>query len=208
LKEMGNALTNCMPAQTISNVAKEDSEKPYSQFRSAAVKAVTKAAHCAAHIQSALVSEDVLIKKDKSPVTIADLASQIILISELTQAFPQVPFIAEESSRGLTDEVKFRLMEYLPKYLPEITPEQIPILLDKGHADIAGSTFYWTIDPIDGTEGYLRREQYAVCLALLENFVPVLGVLGCPALPTRLSSPDHIGCLLVAVKGQGRHLAD
>jgi len=201
---MGNVQTMCVPAQTQAGVAQEDSQKPYSQFRSTAVKAVEKASQCTAQIQGALVSQDVLIKKDKSPVTIADLACQIILIHELSQVFPQVPFIAEESSRGLTDEIRGRLMEFLPNFIPGITPELIPTILDKGKTPIPeGSSFCWTIDPVDGTEGFLRREQYAVCLALLENFVPVLGVLGCPSLPTKLSAPEHMGTLLVAVKGQG-----
>jgi 3'-phosphoadenosine 5'-phosphosulfate (PAPS) 3'-phosphatase len=35
----------------------------------------------------------------------------------------------------------------------------------------------------DGTLGFLRREQYAIALALMQDNEPVLGVLGCPALP-------------------------
>jgi 3'(2'), 5'-bisphosphate nucleotidase len=49
---------------------------------------------------------------------------------------------------------------------------------------------FWTLDPIDGTLGFLRREQYAVCLALVVDGDVAVGVLGCPNLPC----PDHYGC--------------
>src|SRR5690606_7196762 len=45
------------------------------------------------------------------------------------------------------------------------------------------SARYWTLDPIDGTKGFLRGDQYAIALALIERGEVVLGVLGCPNLP-------------------------
>jgi 3'(2'), 5'-bisphosphate nucleotidase len=54
--------------------------------------------------------------------------------------------------------------------------------IDRGGAD-AKEGRYWTLDPIDGTKGFLRREQYAVALGLIEDGEVVLGVLGCPNLP-------------------------
>jgi 3'(2'), 5'-bisphosphate nucleotidase len=41
---------------------------------------------------------------------------------------------------------------------------------------------FWTLDPIDGTKGYIRGGQYAVALAYLEEGRPQYGVLGCPNL--------------------------
>jgi len=59
---------------------------------------------------------------------------------------------------------------------------------------------YWTLDPIDGTKGFLRGEQYAIALGLIEKGRVVLGVLGCP----NLEGPDgRPGCLLAAVRGRG-----
>ncbi|KAJ3041080.1 hypothetical protein HDV00_009980 [Rhizophlyctis rosea] len=63
---------------------------------------------------------------------------------------------------------------------------------------------FWTLDPIDGTKGFLRGEQFAVALALVEDGEVKLGVLGCPNLPRKLSEPDGPrGCVFVAVRGQG-----
>ena len=39
---------------------------------------------------------------------------------------------------------------------------------------------FWTLDPIDGTKGFLRGDQYAIALALVEDGEVVLGALGCP----------------------------
>src|SRR5208337_2273750 len=39
---------------------------------------------------------------------------------------------------------------------------------------------FWTIDPIDGTKGFLRNEQYAVALALIVEGQVVVAVLSCP----------------------------
>jgi 3'-phosphoadenosine 5'-phosphosulfate (PAPS) 3'-phosphatase len=79
----------------------------------------------------------------------------------------------------------------------------------------------WCLDPIDGTKGFLRgkREggQYCVALALLEDGVPTIGILGCPNLPTNPTDADYAwrddetaennqatrGCIFVASKGGG-----
>jgi len=62
----------------------------------------------------------------------------------------------------------------------------------------------WALDPIDGTKGFLRGEQYAVCLALIIDAKVQLGVIGCPNLSQDASRPDGPkGCMFVAVRGQG-----
>ncbi len=48
---------------------------------------------------------------------------------------------------------------------------------------------FWTLDPIDGTKGFIRGQQYAVCLAYIVGSEPVIGVLGCPNLPRSLEAP-------------------
>ena len=75
----------------------------------------------------------------------------------------------------------------------------------------------WTLDPIDGTKGFLRGGQYAVCLALLVDARVELGIIGCPNLPiitpsttdtdatTTTTTNDDKGALFVAVRGHGAH---
>ena len=81
---------------------------------------------------------------------------------------------------------------------------------------------FWTLDPIDGTKGFLRGGQYAVCLALLVDARVELGVIGCPNLPTHPPPPPSLqnttaatdtqdseaqdrGALFIAVRGQGAY---
>ena len=74
--------------------------------------------------------------------------------------------------------------------------------IDYGARECDFTQRYWTLDPVDGTKGFLRHDQYVVALALIEHGRPVLGVLGCPNLPCDLRSPEQgKGCLLTAVKG-------
>ena len=62
------------------------------------------------------------------------------------------------------------------------------------------------MDPIDGTKGFLRGEQYAVCLSLIVDARVELGVIGCPNLPANLSDPSSPrGNIFVAVRGQGAY---
>jgi len=58
----------------------------------------------------------------------------------------------------------------------------------------------WVLDPIDGTKGFMRGDQFAVALALLEGGRPVLGLLGCP----RLHAGDQeTGSIFWAARGNG-----
>ena len=62
--------------------------------------------------------------------------------------------------------------------------------------------FCWIVDPIDGTKGFLRGDQYAVALALVVDSRVVVGVLGCPKLGL---TPGHgsPGVLVAATRGAG-----
>jgi 3'(2'), 5'-bisphosphate nucleotidase len=62
----------------------------------------------------------------------------------------------------------------------------------------------WTIDPIDGTKGFLRGGQYAVCVSLIVDGEPVVGVIGCPNLPHKSNEPEgEKGWIFSAVRKQG-----
>lgn len=62
----------------------------------------------------------------------------------------------------------------------------------------------WTIDPVDGTKGFLRGDQYAVCVSLIVDAQVKLGIIGCPNLPVDQDDPNgKRGCIFTAVKGHG-----
>ena len=145
-----------------------------------------------------------LAKEDRSPVTIADFGSQAIVCRRLAQEFPADPVVAEEDSAALRDARRRPLLERL---LGEVhasgwTADETELLgaIDRGGARAAGDRF-WTLDPIDGTKGFLRGDQYAIALALIEGGRPVLAVLACPELAPGPGEPR--GVLALAVRGAG-----
>ena len=71
---------------------------------------------------------------------------------------------------------------------------------------------YWSLDPIDGTKGFIKNRAYAVCLALINRGQPSICALACPKLnPDRAADPlgaHPMGCLVVAERIPQRDSAD
>ncbi len=126
------------------------------------------------------------------------------MCERLLRAFPDDPVVGEEGSDELRQGEQASLLEAVVR---EVTGEvkggaaadAVLDWIDRGDAD-AGAARYWTLDPIDGTKGFLRGEQYAVALGLLERGQVVLGILGCPNLD---DGHGGRGALFAAVQGQG-----
>jgi len=170
----------------------------------AALDAVRQAAVACRSVQSSITTES-LAKKDNSPVTVADYASQALVCRVLQQRFPLDPVIGEEGAAELKQpagtEFLRRVVEECAKAGVTGSPAEVCDWIDRGGASEYSPRF-WTLDPIDGTKGFLRKEQYAISLALIINGVIEVGVLGCPNMPSGdPSSPD--GVLAWAIRGQG-----
>ncbi len=163
-----------------------------------ALNAVARASLLCNEIQGQLVTEDSLTKKDKSPVTIADYASQALICSTLHKAFPEIPIVGEEDSGSLREPGNKALLEKIGSFLKGWTREEILEAVDLGTGKPEG--LFWTLDPIDGTKGFLRGEHYAVALALIEDGELKVAVLGCPNL--RYADSNE-GTMLYAMQGQG-----
>lgn len=171
----------------------------YQKEKQIAIAAVTAAAKLCQQVRQA--GFDSFSKSDRTPVTLADLGSQAIVCQFLSDAFPNEPIIAEEDAQMLQQPENLELLKQITGYvqtaIPHATPEEIIAWIDRGNGKIASR--YWTLDPIDGTKGFIRGDQYAIALALVEQGQVQVGVLGCPALPLNRSE----GVLFVAVKDQG-----
>lgn len=181
---------------------------PYSSEREVAIQAVIKACHLCRTVQKNLVSDESVAKKDKSPVTVADFGAQAVVSHALAGAFPDVPLVGEEDAAQLREEenaeVLKKVIANVQQIQPELTQNQILAAIDRGTYGGGPTGRHWTLDPIDGTKGFLRNDQYAVALALIENGQVVLGVLGCPSLPVDGRNFDGPrGCLFIAEKGCG-----
>lgn len=180
----------------------------YAKERAVAIEAVRQACRLCQTVRATLVSDETMAKKDKSPVTVADFGAQAVVVSAILKAFPGDRVVGEEDATDLRTDDGRPLREKVVRSVQAITStlDEPGILSAIDHGTYAGgaSGRHWTLDPIDGTKGFLRGEQYAVALALMEEGEVVLGVLGCPNLPVDPAKPDGAkGCLFVAVRGQG-----
>ncbi|KAI9809572.1 MAG: hypothetical protein M1825_000004 [Sarcosagium campestre] len=167
-------------------------------------------------------------KDDASPVTIGDFGAQALIAFALKKHFPTDGIIGEEVASDLRDNAELRKKVWdLVKetYLADEAAEAklggpIPTIdamldaIDAGDSEGGPSGRFWTIDPIDGTKGFLRGGQYAVCVALVDEGDVKVGVLGCPNLPVDTAKLDADyssgqsdtggkGVIVSASKGQG-----
>lgn len=179
----------------------------YEKELQTALEAVRQAARVCRSVQSSINTES-LAKKDSSPVTVADYASQALICRVLQRAFPEDPVIGEEGAAELRQPAGEEFLNRAVKECAAVgvvaSPVEICDWIDRGGASEYSPRF-WTLDPIDGTKGFLRKEQYAISLALIIDGKIEVGVLGCPNMPVRGSSTS-VGVLAWAVRGHGAWL--
>ena len=95
---------------------------------------------------------NVQYKKDKSPVTTADLKSDALITEQLHNLSPDIPVLSEETS----SEHPYQERKQWQKY--------------------------WLVDPLDGTKGFINKNGFfTVNIALIDNHISVLGVVYAPA---------------------------
>ena len=151
------------------------------------------------------VAPEAIHKEDRSPVTVADFGSQAVIGAALKESFGDDPILAEEASAMLREEgnesVRRQVVEAVRTQRPDATDDDVLGWIDQGHAEESSGRF-WSIDPIDGTKGFLRGGQYAVALALVIDGVPQVGLLGCPRLSFSGSTAGDGGTVFVGVRGR------
>jgi len=145
-------------------------------------------------------------KQDRSPVTVADFGSQAVICRALLDAFPDDPVVAEEDSATLRQaadpDLLRRVVRHIQACWPDADARAVCNWIDRGQQRCYVDRF-WTLDPIDGTKGFLRGEQYAIALALIVNGEVVVAALACPNLPMRDDATSGGGAIFTAVRGRG-----
>jgi 3'(2'), 5'-bisphosphate nucleotidase len=167
---------------------------------------VAEAGELARRVQDEIVADQQsLTKDDRSPVTVADLAIQALVSERLAARFPGDRLLAEEES-GVLDErpgIADRVLALVNSRGLDLDRGRLAAALDRGGEGLQAAGRRWVLDPIDGTKGFLRGDQYAVALALVVDGRVVAGVLGCPNLPRGRRRGRRRGCLFAAQRGRG-----
>lgn len=102
-------------------------------------------------------------KDDKSPLTEADLKSNELICNSLQKLYPNIPIMSEENKQ--TD---YEIRE--------------------------NWKYYFCVDPIDGTKEFIKKNgEFTVNIALMENNIPVLGVVYAPAIDIMYSAKKGFG---------------
>jgi 3'(2'), 5'-bisphosphate nucleotidase len=111
-------------------------------------------------------------KADSSPLTAADLASHHVIVEGLAELTPGIPVLSEESAN-------------LP-YTRRSRWKQ-----------------YWLVDPLDGTREFIKRNgEFTVNIALIEEGVPVLGVVYVPVRDITYSAARGVGAFRQVAAGE------
>lgn len=188
-------------------------ENNYAKELDVAVRVVHMACSLCQRVQEGLVSsisnDLVKSKDDDSLVTVADWSVQATVSLMLSESFSnqKVSIVAEEDvhtlsksdSVGLLTAVVNTVNECLaeaPKYGLQSPKEalgtsQILEAISRCNSTGGRNGRHWVLDPVDGTLGFVRGDQYAVALALIEEGKVVIGVLGCPNYPLKKEWLNH-----------------
>jgi 3'(2'), 5'-bisphosphate nucleotidase len=184
-------------------------DRDHGPDRTAAIDAVQRAMAACRAAQGRLGEGQTILKADMSPVTIADLAAQVVVNATLAEAFGDAfAMVAEEDpeTARADPQIARAVAELAESGLGHrVDDAEVARVLGLGRGDGRAPSRFWTLDPIDGTKGFIRGDQYAVALALIEHGTVVLGALGCPNLP----NPDgSIGALLIADEQSAEIITD
>jgi 3'(2'), 5'-bisphosphate nucleotidase len=186
----------------------------YAAERRFAIEAVASAARLTRAVRDDFdPAAEAVSKADASPVTVADLGAQALVRMAMVEALPGDGLMGEEDFGQLAEstELTEAVLARVRAQRPEVTRDDLRQALDSCDDPGGPGRRWWTLDPVDGTKGFLRNEQYAIALALVEDGEVVLAVMGCPNLPYRGEPGDAsvagpTGVLFVAERGRGTRM--
>lgn len=145
-----------------------------------------------------------MMKEDRSPVTVADFAVQAVISKKLMEAFPGAVLVGEETVEELQSEEGQNVLRLAIQFVQTVFPQALPLdvirWIQNGSGECGDD--FWTLDPIDGTRGFIDGRQYAVALARIRNGKVVFGALGCPNMKP-VGGTSGLGALVVAARGEG-----
>jgi 3'(2'), 5'-bisphosphate nucleotidase len=143
---------------------------------------------------------------DDSVGAVQQLLEPVIEIAQQAARAVMAVYAGEFEVRGKQDaspvtEADERAEALIVPALQALTPD-VPIVAEEavaaGRCPEVGRRF-WLVDPLDGTKEFISRNgEFTVNIALVEDGVPVLGVVLAPAL----------GRLFAGVRGQGAFIEE
>lgn len=116
-------------------------------------------------------------KDDDSPLTRADMAAHHLIVDSLAKQVPDIPVLSEESA-------------------------------DISFAERSAWQRYFLVDPLDGTKEFINRNgEFTVNIALIDDGVPVLGVVYVPVKSVLYSGDQRAGVARVTRDDETRDIS-
>ena len=163
----------------------------------------------------------------------------------ISQDFPDMTLVGEEDAEALTEGgeggaatlakivalVNKTLKTHMGDDAVELSSQDVVSAINKGKSTGGAKGKHWILDPVDGTLGFVRGDQYAIALALMDEGDLKVGVMGCPNMPkqgdvlefetsysygfsprlvSKMLAGDSLGwykgCIFTAVRGHGSYM--
>jgi 3'(2'), 5'-bisphosphate nucleotidase len=119
---------------------------------------------------------NVELKDDNSPLTRADRASHTIIVKRLTDLDPSIPVLSEES-----EHIEYEERSRWEKF--------------------------WLVDPLDGTKEFIKKNgEFTVNIALIENGLPIFGIIMAPVTNTIWYGGKRHGAFVIEKNSEPRRI--
>ena len=154
--------------------------------------------------QDRLLKSEVETKKDGSVVSICDFACQSLIMDGIQRLLPGDYVLGEEEIKTLDEDFLKHVKSLLPEGFDPVKAcsKSVRTIEDEYHR-------CWVIDPIDGTYGFIKKDNFAIAMALLVDRHVVCSAVAWPRHDKSITGLELDGpVIFVASEGFGAFALD
>lgn len=114
------------------------------------------------------------------------LASQVVALAEqagviICQIYEENTEVFEKKDKSPVTHADYRSHLFLKENLENLAPD-IPVISEEDERSwTIKSPYYWLVDPLDGTKGFIAKTgEFCINVALMKDNHPILGVIHIP----------------------------
>lgn len=123
---------------------------------------------------------------DKSEPNLELLAPKVVALAEkagklICQIYEKGFEVFEKKDHTPVTQADHQSNHFLKEGLENLTPS-IPVISEEDESSwIIKSPYYWLIDPLDGTKGFIEKTgEFCINIALMEKNQPIFGLIHIP----------------------------
>ena len=123
---------------------------------------------------------------NKHKLDLDSLAPKVMTLAEkaghlICQIYEQEIEVFEKKDHSPVTQADHQSHFFLKQGLDELTPK-IPVISEEDESSwTIKNPFYWLIDPLDGTKGFINKTgEFCINIALIKNDYPLFGLIHIP----------------------------